>query len=290
MAESSRQLEEKIRSARSFDAIRNLSLDTLDSLLSDRLAIAIFNIHLLGRSQIWTDVQTSQKAKVKSKNAGILAAIVLETDFEPLPFQEAIDFFRSKTNLSPRQFSQLSGAARAKAFTIAGGATRQVRQSVKDLLDEAMSDGLTLREFQSQAAGILDRAGISERSPWYWETVYRTNLGQSYEVGRWKQITDPDVASEFPYLRYVHADPNGASPPNRASHQAQHGKIYTIDDPYWDLWYPKNGFNCRCTTMSVSEAMLERRRGNPDWKFKPPRTRLRPDPGWEGNPGKTEEI
>ena len=236
------------------------------------------------------DFSETKNSKLKTQNSAGLAAIVLETDFEPLPFKEAIDFFRSKTNLTPGQFERLSAAARQKAFTISGGATRQVRQSVKDLLDKSMEDGLTLRELQAQANDILDRAGLSARTPWYWETVYRANLGGSYEVGRWKQIQDPDVKDAFPYLRYVHIDPTGASPPNRASHQAQHGKIYPVDDPYWDIWAPKNGFGCRCTTMSVSERDLERNKNNPTYKFRPPPTRLRPDPGWEGNPGKAEEI
>lgn len=88
-----------------------------------------------------------------------------------------------------------------------------------------------------------------------------------YAAERWKQITDPDVSIEFPYLRYVHIDPTGPSPPNRATHQAQHGKIYEISHPFWDIWYPLNGLGCMCTVMSVSERDLARHKGDPAWKL-----------------------
>lgn len=213
-----------------------------------------------------------------------------DPSFEPLPFQEAIDYFRSKTNLTPAEFERLSAAARAKAFSIADGSSSYVRGSINDLLDQALADGMTLKEFQSQAADVLDSAGLSARTPWYWETVYRTNLGQSYEIGRWKQINDPAVKAALPYLRYVHADPFGPSPPSRATHQVQHGKIYPIGHPYWDIWYPKNGFNCRCSTMSVSERDLARHSGDPAWRLNAPIGAARPDPGWGGNAGKSAAV
>jgi len=158
------------------------------------------------------------------------------------------------------------------------------------LIDEALSEGVSLRDFQRRAEDVLYSAGVSERSPWYWETVYRTNLGNSYEVGRWKQITDPDVLDYFPYLRYVHVDPTGPSPPNRKTHQQQHGKIYPVDHPFWNTWYPKNGFNCRCSTMQISEADLARNKGNPTYRWMAPVGSARPDPGFETNAGKSDAV
>ena len=278
-------MEEKIRLAKSFDTIRNLGIDL--SPLTSRLAPAIFNVHLLGRAQVWGDFAGATSRGRPSPGqapTNRLAAIVLDTDFAPLPFQEAIDYFRSKTNLTPGQFDKLSEAAKAKAFTIGGGATRQVRQSIKDLIDQALSEGVALKDFQNQAADILDSAGISERSPWYWETVYRTNMATSYQVGRWQQMTDPDVVAERPYLRYVSA----LLPTSRPSHREKHGLVYPVEDPFWDEWYPPNGFNCRCTVMSVSESLLGRRgwQASSDHSFIYPS----PDKGFGQNAGQNAAI
>lgn len=30
------------------------------------------------------------------------------------------------------------------------------------------------------------------------------------------------------------------------------------DDPIWDVWYPPNGFRCRCMVVSLSKKQVER--------------------------------
>ncbi len=37
------------------------------------------------------------------------------------------------------------------------------------------------------------------------------------------------------------------------------GKGYHIDDPFWNYFYPPNGFNCRCTVRAFSDRDLKRR-------------------------------
>lgn len=279
----SSELSEAIASAPSFDLIESkiadLSLE-VTAAIEEPLAIAIFNIHLLGRAQIYLDQQRQRERG----SQGRLGAIALDTEFEPLPFDEAIDFFRRKTALSAEQFARLSDQARQKAFSVAAAASRQARLSVRGLIDQALAEGMTLRDFQEQAANILGRLGLSERAPWYWETVYRTNLASSYQVGRWKQITDPAVADEFPYLRYVSA----LLPTSRPSHREKHGLVYPVGDPFWDEWYPPNGFNCYCTVMQVSQSLLDRR----GWRVSRDRSFAFPtaDEGFRVNAGKADAV
>jgi SPP1 gp7 family putative phage head morphogenesis protein len=285
LSEFSAALLDKIRSAKSPDEIKNLSIDL--SPLADPLSLGVFNIHLIGRSQVWADFSDNPKSKIENPKSAVgrLAAVVLgEMDFQPLPFDEAINYFRSKTNLTPEEFRRLSEAARAKASTIAAGSSDYVRSSINDLLDQALADGMTLKDFQSQAADVLDSAGLSARTPWYWETVYRTNLQTSYQAGRWKQIADPAVAQARPYLRYVSA----LLPTTRPSHREKHGHVFPIDHPFWSRWYPPNGFNCYCTAMSVSPDLLMRRGWTVDavesWVYP------EPDEGFGGNAGKSAAV
>ena len=257
------------------------------------LATAIFNVSMLGRAQIWQEVavvgakhstvinQLSQARETRMLRPSF-AALILADDFEPLPFDEAIDYFDSLVPLSRTQFADLEARAQRKAFTLAAGATEQITTSIQDLLDQAMTDGLTLREFQSQADDILDRAGVSERSNWYWQTVYRTNLQTSYQVGRWQQMTDPYVKERRPYLRYLSA----RLPTSRSSHVEKHGLIYPVDDPFWNIWFPPNGFNCYCTAESVSEDLLARE----DWSVSRRENWGPPDSGFATNPGVQDEI
>ena len=208
--------------------------------------------------------------------------MVLETSFEPLPFDEAIDYWRAKVSVSPQEFARLTLAAQQKAFTIADGASRLIRDEIRDYIDQALVEGMTLGEFQSSAAHLLDAVGISARAPHYWETVYRTNLATSYQVGRWKQITEPAVRAARPYLRYVSA----RLPTSRQSHVDKHGLVYPTDHPFWRQWYPPNGFNCKCTVMSVSESLLDRR----GWKMSTESSWDSPDQGFAVNAGLSDAV
>ena len=109
-------------------------------------------------------------------------------------------------------------------------------------------------------------------------------MATSYQVGRWQQMTDPDVVAERPYLRYVSA----LLPTSRPSHREKHGLVYPVEDPFWDEWYPPNGFNCRCTVMSVSESLLGRRgwQASSDHSFIYPS----PDKGFGQNAGQNAAI
>lgn len=52
-----------------------------------------------------------------------------------------------------------------------------------------------------------------------------------------------------PYLEYVTANDEHV----REEHRRLHGLIYPLDDPFWDSYYPPNGWRCRCTVRKCSE-------------------------------------
>ena len=101
-----------------------------------------------------------------------------------------------------------------------------------------------------------------------------------YAAERWKQMTDPSVITERPYLRYVCCQ----LPDSRPGHAEKHGLIFRWDDPFWDQWYPINGLGCMCTVTSVSQSLLDRR----GWKVSTEKTFQypMPDEGFNFNIGK----
>lgn len=294
------ELLDQLKSAASYEELANMPLNF--AALAPVLALAIFNISLVGRAQVYTTAQSDSLAVItagklesweasRPDRSGVQAsqlpsfqAIVLSEDFEPLPFEEAIRFFSDKTSLTPAEFAVLERAAQAKAFTIADGARTVVREQIQGMLQRALTDGVTLSEFQRDAATVLQKLGMSARTPWYWQTVYRTNLQTSYQVGRWQQMTHPDLRDLRPYLRYVSA----RLPSTRPSHLEKHGLIYPIDHRFWKVWYPPNGFNCWCSATSVSDALLARR----GWEVSERDDFTFPDPdeGFDTNPALSEDI
>jgi SPP1 gp7 family putative phage head morphogenesis protein len=213
-----------------------------------------------------------------------------ETDwvFSALPFQEAVDYFKIRIPLTEEIFFNLQQDARMRAFTVSRMAGLDALKEIKDSLAKAIETGQSLADWKKGARGLLEQWAISG---WHAETIYRTNLQTAYQVGRYEQMTDPDVVAMRPYWIYV-AVMDGRT---RPEHAALNGKVFPADDPFWDHWYPPNGFNCRCTVHTLSEA--EAVRGNTkiqkgsDWYNKAVQTRegtiyLKPDEGWDFNPGK----
>lgn len=120
--------------------------------------------------------------------------------------------------------------------------------------------------------------------------IFRTNLQTAYNAGHYKAMTDDTVKKLRPYWQYKTA----ADGHVRESHAVMEGRVYRAEDPIWDVWYPPNGFRCRCMVVSLSPAQVEARglrveREPPvelDLETGELKT-LFPDKGFSCNPAKT---
>lgn len=53
----------------------------------------------------------------------------------------------------------------------------------------------------------------------------------------------------------------GPSKKHRPAHVQQAGKIYAVDDPFWQLWMPPNGYGCKCHVIAMTRRRAEREGG-----------------------------
>ncbi len=212
------------------------------------------------------------------------ASEFVETAWGPgKPFDSAIEFFN------------------AKAFTIASVTKSDVLSSTKDAIADAMKNGTGIREFRSRVDEIFEKNGLDPLHPWRIDTIFRTNMQSAYQAGRYRQMTSPAVLNARPYWRYV-AVKDGST---RPEHAALHGKIFRHDHPFWQTWYPPNGFRCRCTVQTLSAREIERRGWkvetedptgtlfeptDPDTGVKMPARMLMPDPGFSGGGATLEKL
>ncbi|MBE3574550.1 MAG: minor capsid protein [Firmicutes bacterium] len=207
----------------------------------------------------------------------------------PLPFEEAIQYFRSRILLTKEEFLALENEVRAQAFTVAGITALEILRDIQTALEAAIADGTTLEDFRAQANEILARRGWRGLTPYQADNVFRTNLQTAYNVGRYKQMTDPDVISRRPYWQYDAVNDRRTRP----SHRAMDGRVWPANHPIWDTWYPPNGFRCRCSVRSLSQEDVDRMGLTVEAEIpQMVQTRdgisqaLLPDPGWGYNPGK----
>lgn len=215
-----------------------------------------------------------------------------------LPFDEAIDFFKQKTRIPTKGWTDVWRTAHSHGFMVAGATTDALLSDFQDAIKKALTDGTTLAEFRRDFDGIVAKHGWDYHgSPgWRSRIIYETNLSTAYSAGRYAQLTDPDMLDAFPYWRYQHS---GSNHP-RLQHLAWDGLTLRADDPFWDSHYPPNGWRCGCRVVPVSARGLERMgKSKPDTA---PPIATRPwrnpstgtvhhvpegiDPGFDYNPGK----
>ncbi len=137
--------------------------------------------------------------------------------------------------------------------------------------------------------------------------IYDNNMNSAYAVGRYKEMLEEvDIA---PYWQYK----TMADGRERLEHRALHNKVFKADDPFWDNFYPPNGWGCRCYVVNLTKRQVEKQGlkventiGGADNRIedtavtvngekRPAKTfvfehngrpvRMTPDAGWGGNQG-----
>ena len=84
---------------------------------------------------------------------------------------------------------------------------------------------------------------------------YNTAIGNSQMAANWQRIEYNKDA--MPLLQYQTAGDGRVRP----THASLDNIIRPVDDKFWDLYYPKNGWNCRCTVIQISEGEITDMRG-----------------------------
>lgn len=214
---------------------------------------------------------------------------------EPLANEEALAFWQDKVKLSPGEFRRLAAEARVRAFAVAGMAKGAELDSMFNALQRAIDKGVSFEQFKDEIADIAERRGWVGPRARRLDTIFRTNIQTAYSVGHYRQMLD--VVATRPYWQYSAVNDSRTRP----THAAMNGKVFRWDHPFWDKWYPPNGFRCRCGVVSLSEDDVRREnltveQTDPSGRLiepvdpltgqKLPARPLMPDPGFAHHPGK----
>lgn len=239
----------------------------------------------------------------------------MATDFTPLPPRAAIAALRTRGGTLHPTFAwqDVYAGDHAAMFTVAKSAGHDILSDIWTALLTALEEGETFESFSRQIKPVLVRKGwwgeAIEVDPLTGEptkvrlgsmrrlrTIFDANMNVSYAAGHWAGFER--TKSSRPFLRYV-AVQDGLT---RPEHQRLHNLVLPVDDPFWQLYGPPNGWNCRCTLQSLSQADVDRLIAEgEELKFEPPPISFTPwtnkrtgevrqipdgiDPGWDYNPG-----
>ena len=180
----------------------------------------------------------------------------------------AIKYFKNKNNKFSWDWYELWQDAHKKSFTVAKVMREDILKDIRSALDKALSEGKTFKEFSKeikptlQKKGwwgeqiIVDSKGNAEKvqlgSMYRLKTIYSVNMQVAYQTGRYK--TQVDNAENRPYWEYVAVMDTATRP----EHAMLNGLIYRYDDPFWQSFYPPNGWRCRCRVNALSDYKVQK--------------------------------
>ena len=240
------------------------------------------------------------KKKVLSRAATAIAHADAEAD-EISPFREAIEFHKQKLNIPTQAWTDIMHEAHDRAFVVAGAMKEALLEDIHQAMIEGLEGKLSFDDWLERFDDIVARHGWSYRGgrTWRARVIYETNLRTARAAGRFKQMRHPDTLAAFPIWRYVHAFTRVPNEP-RPEHESWDGLVLPATDPWWETYYPPNGWRCSCGVEPITEAEMRRTKGQPDTapeiryrKVKDPHTGEMVDYpdgvdfGWAYAPGRT---
>lgn len=209
----------------------------------------------------------------------------LGVSFDVAP-ERAASFFRSKGLIPTHTYKDLNAAQHAVDFTVAKLLDMALLGDVAAAMDQAIADGKSLKWFQNNLTPILEKGGWWGKtedgqqlgSAWRLETIFRSNMQSAYSVGEWERITDN--ADVVPWLMYDSIEDSRRRP----AHAEMDGTVLPVKHRWWLIHMPPNGYNCRCSVISLTTDEMEA------LGLKPTKGRALkligdPDDGWSYNPG-----
>lgn len=195
-----------------------------------------------------------------------------------MTFEEAVKYFRDRVPVDADTFYSIAEKYRGLAFTVSGYTKAQILKRFYDEILAALEDGQPFSEFRRNMNDFLKGEGYEGLDPLQADNIFRTNIQTAYNVGHYEQMTAPAVMQLRPYWQYDAVQDSHTRP----SHLAMDGRVFPADHRIWDVWFPPNGFRCRCTVRTLSKRQVEARGLTIEDKF----PAIAPDPHFGTNPAK----
>ena len=204
-----------------------------------------------------------------------------ETDIPPIPFSEAVGFLKSKVPMTKTEWLSLEKKMRFRAFTMAKLGEVKVIETVKKQLVKAMEGG---EGFAASFDAVKEIAKASDAAltPFYWETVFRTNVQGAYVAGKLMQY------QKFPPAAYrllVIEDVRTSDICKHLLTQSGYGVVLPVEHQFWEKYgFPPYHMNCRTGICAVYKSQIGRDGNNVENRSMKSFSKFKVQDGFGGNP------
>lgn len=171
-----------------------------------------------------------------------------ETKIPAVPFNEAMQFLKSKVPMSKAEWLELEPKLRFRAFTVANISSLDMIESMKHVLIGALEKGESYSETWETMKNILDDDVMKIR-PGLWENIFRTNTQTAYIAGKLQQYENSNVAA---YQLMVIEDGRTSKICRHLLTTSGYGMIISVDHPFWKKYgFPPYHFQCRTSIRAI---------------------------------------
>ncbi len=204
-----------------------------------------------------------------------------ETEIPEIPFNEAMQFLKSKVPMSKTEWLELEPKLRFRAFTVANISSLDMIESMKHVLIGALEKGESYSDTWETLKNIADDDAMKIR-PGLWETIFRTNTQTAYMAGKLKQYENSGVAA---YQLMVIEDGRTSKICRHLLTASGYGMILPVDHPFWKKYgFGPYHMNCRTSIRAVFKSQVGKPGNIVDNPTMKSLKNFKPQKGFGGNP------
>jgi SPP1 gp7 family putative phage head morphogenesis protein len=172
---------------------------------------------------------------------------------------EIRDYIEKRTPQPLDRWDDIDQQTHARVFAVAGAVRADIVRDLHDGFLAQMRAGGTAEDFAAAVTPVLRQKGWlpadDTRAARRLNLIFDTNLRAARAQAQWGRLQKGKAFA--PYLVYDAVNDHRTRP----THSALDDVIAAIDDPFWQTFFPPNGFNCRCLVRAMTRSQVARRGG-----------------------------
>lgn len=233
----SEKIKKQVKNIKSIDDIKNIDTGTEEH--QNALILA----------ELWGQYLTiKDREKMKEYKKRTEFAVYRPEDFTDIfnmPFNEAINWLLDREPVLYDQVQKVIENYRSNYFWIKRSSDLETTKIIYAELLKNLELGQTFEDFKKNL--YLDNLGLGEDG-YYLRQVFDQTMINAQSMGHWTQLQE-GVQYGFVYGLY------DAIVDGRETDLCRKldGKIYKLDSPFWERFYPPNHFRCRSRVIALSE-------------------------------------
>jgi SPP1 gp7 family putative phage head morphogenesis protein len=203
------------------------------------IELSALHAHLLGMIHANRNIEQQEDAAALRIKGGTVQLFAIQDDVEVVIDDGTIDSLLDDAGVDIEYIEEIQAEMQGMLSDRAKLDFYDNMKSLRSILAENVPTGLGYRDFLDKIGRdqAMASIGLAGESPYYIETVYRTNYGTAHSAGRWRSAQASPLVIMMQYVAVLdrRTTEDICEPLN--------GTIRKKTDPFWSRYNPLNHFS-----------------------------------------------